>query len=396
MRVAFTFIGGTKWTGGRNYLLNLFMVLARYQSGRITPVMFAGTDCDAAELASFSIIPGTEVIQTPLMNESRRHTELARGILFGRDAELLGLFRGAKIDAVFEPARYFGWRLGIPVIAWFPDFQHRALPGLFSRRAWWKREIGVRTQIMTGRTVMLSSETARSECHRYYPHSGGRTRIVRFAIPSCDPISPVDARAVADSYALPERFFFLPNQFWQHKNHQLVLDALVILRSRGLKVVVAASGNQHDPLVPGHFAAFKRRLDASPVSDAFRLLGMIPHAHIAPLMRAGVALVNPSLCEGWSTTVEEARATGTPMLLSNLAVHREQMGEQARYFDPLSAESLAEALSTFTPLSAEDREQRAVDARADAHRRVAQFAADFIDLCELAANSRTTARNASA
>ena len=52
------------------------------------------------------------------------------------------------------------------------------------------------------------------------------------------------------------------------------------------------------------------------------------------------ALLNPSRFEGWSTTVEEAKAVGTPMLLSDIAVHREQ-APQARFFAPDDALSLA-------------------------------------------------------
>jgi len=57
------------------------------------------------------------------------------------------------------------------------------------------------------------------------------------------------------------------------------------------------------------------------------------------------ALVNPSRFEGWSTTVEEAKALGTPLVLSNLPVHREQVAERALYFDPDDPEDCARALA---------------------------------------------------
>jgi glycosyltransferase involved in cell wall biosynthesis len=57
-----------------------------------------------------------------------------------------------------------------------------------------------------------------------------------------------------------------------------------------------------------------------------------------------VAIVNPSLSEGWSTNVEEARALGVPMVLSDIAVHREQAAGCAVFFDPDSAGSAADAL----------------------------------------------------
>jgi glycosyltransferase involved in cell wall biosynthesis len=64
-----------------------------------------------------------------------------------------------------------------------------------------------------------------------------------------------------------------------------------------------------------------------------------------PLARAAIALINPSLFEGWSTTVEEAKSLGVPMLLSGIALHREQAGTRAQYFDPHSEFEAAECLS---------------------------------------------------
>ena len=107
-----------------------------------------------------------------------------------------------------------------------------------------------------------------------------------------------------------------------------------------------------------------------------------------PLMQASTALLNPSLFEGWSTTVEEARAAGVPMLLSDLPVHREQAGELATYFDRNSAASLADAMTAFKPLTPAQRMARRAQARGEAAVRVAGFAADFVQLVQRAAAGR--------
>lgn len=107
---------------------------------------------------------------------------------------------------------------------------------------------------------------------------------------------------------------------------------------------------------------------------------MIPYPHLASLMRASTALLNPSQFEGWSTTVEEARVMGVPMLLSDLDVHREQMGTDALYFDRHSAQSLADALDGFVPLDESQRTLRAEVARESALQRVERFARDFVEL----------------
>jgi glycosyltransferase involved in cell wall biosynthesis len=382
VRVAFTLIGGKNWTGGQNYLLNLLTVLNQHQKAHLTPVLFVEQTCDVNDLDVFKSIPNIEVVQTPLLNTSRRLRSLAQAMLIGRDIALQRLFAAHKIDVVFEAAQFFGWRIGIPAIAWIPDFQHRVLPHLFSKHAWWKREIGFRCQVLAGRTIMLSSEDARDACERYYPSTKRRTRVVSFAVPPSAPISFESARAIANSYGLPEQFFFMPNQFWRHKNHFLVLEALNILRKQGKRVVIAASGKQTDPRAPDYFPAFNAKLAENELQDMFKLLGLIPYEHLSMLLQASCALLNPSLFEGWSTTVEEARTIGTPMLLSDIDVHKEQMGNEALYFDCHSAQSLADTLGKFIPLDTNQRMLHTEAAQKLSLQRVEKFACDFVALAK--------------
>jgi glycosyltransferase involved in cell wall biosynthesis len=381
IRVAFTLIGGKNWTGGQNYLLNLLEVLVRYQNATLTPVLFVGED--GAEAATpFHAIPGLQLVDTSCLNLTRRKPALLQALLWGKDRCLARVFKQHRIDLVFESAQFFGWRLGVPTIAWIPDFQHRGLPHLFSRADWLKREIGFRAQVVGGRTVMLSSDDARQACEHYYPATQGCTHTIHFAIPPRADINYSEARAIADIYSLPAQFVFLPNQFWRHKNHELVLEALTILKQRGKHIVIAASGKQNDPRDPGYFPRFLATLKKRDMEQSFRLLGLIPYPHLMALMRSCTALLNPSLFEGWSTTVEEARAMGTPMVLSDLAVHREQMGEEAIYFERHSAQSLANALEHLAARQPSQCESQVENAREAALQRVEKFSRDFVNLAK--------------
>lgn len=382
IRVAFTPIGGKNWTGGHNYLLNLLQALGRHQGHIIQSVLFVAADVNE-EADSFATIPGVEIVRCEALMLHHRGMQLAQALLSGRVPALESLWAQHRIDVVFEAAQFFGWRASLPAIAWIPDFQHRLLPHLFSRAAWIKRELGFRAQIVGGRDIMLSSEDARRACEDFYPATRGRTRTVHFAVPPGELISQESARKVADSYGLPRDFIFMPNQFWQHKNHMLVLDALSILKSRGKQVVIAASGKQYDPRSPNHFQSFKASLDQRGLASSLRLLGLIPYADLSALLTCCQALLNPSLFEGWSTTVEEARALGTPMLLSDLEVHFEQVGDQAHYFKRNSAENLAELLASTPSFDAVSRAQAAKTAQGDAEVRVAKFAQNFSNLAQV-------------
>jgi len=242
-RLAFTHIPRRLWAGGYNYQSNLFAALSKFRQGEFAPVLFAGTGDDDADLAPLAAIPGVEVVRSAAF-EGR--AGLAAALALGLDREAATEFRTKRIDVVFESARFFGWRLPYPAVAWFPDFQHRRLPELFPAAARWRREAGFRMQIASGRTIMLSSESSHRDFRTFYPGAKGEACIVRFATQPSPKFLTTNPVEVVAQYQLPERYFYLPNQFYTHKNHQVVVDALAILAQRGFDAVVCASGSTED------------------------------------------------------------------------------------------------------------------------------------------------------
>lgn len=345
MRLGIPLVGGRQWMGGYNYILNLFRVLRQFGSGCVEPVLFVDQHLLEPDLEPFASI-GYEIVRSQAFDPTRlAHTLLPR-IVLGKDPHIDRTFRDLRIDAVFENANYYGWRLALPAIAWIPDFQHRYLPHMFSKAAYWKRELGLRLQVASGRTIMVSSEDARRSCELFFPSSVGRIHAVPFTVLVNDTALAIDPAAVRVRYGLPPRYVYLPNQYWKHKNHRLVIEALALIRNSD--VVVASTGHGSDPRHPRLYEELQSLVKANGLEKQFRFLGMVSYSEVIALMRGAAAILNPSLFEGWSTTVEEARALGTPLLLSDLSVHREQMGSGAEYFPPDSPEALAALLRKYS------------------------------------------------
>jgi glycosyltransferase involved in cell wall biosynthesis len=264
----------------------------------------------------------------------------------GHDVDLERLLGAHDIDVVFESACFYGARFRIPVVSWMPDFQHRHMPEMFGRTSRLRRDLGFQIQIRSGRTLMVSSDTARNDLERFYLAAKGRGHVVRFAVP-IDP-APFLARGdqVCASYSLPKRFFFLPNQFWRHKNHGVIVEALGTIRAAGqLDTLppVILTGQPKDQRNPAHFDELMARAKALGIESHFRYLGLIPYDDVMALNANCLAMINPSRFEGWSTTIEEAKAFATPLVLADISIHREQAPD-ARFFDWRSAVSAAEAL----------------------------------------------------
>lgn len=345
MRLGVPLVGGRQWMGGYNYILNLFRVLRQFGSGCVEPVLFVNHDLPELDLEPFTAL-GYETVRSRAFDPRPLTQSLLPTLLLGKNPHIDRTLQERHIDAVFENANYYGWRMALPAIAWIPDFQHRHLPHMFGRSAYWKRELGLRLQVASGRTIMVSSEDARRSCELFFPSSVGRIHAVPFTVLVDEAALAIDPVRVRLDHGLPPNYVYLPNQYWKHKNHRLVIEALALLR--GSDVVVASTGHGSDPRHPRLYEELQALVKEKGLERQFRFLGMVPYSEVIALMRGATAMLNPSLFEGWSTTVEEARALGTPLLLSDLTVHREQMGNGAEYFPPDSPGALASLLQKYS------------------------------------------------
>ena len=384
MRVGFTLIGRQPWLGGYNYLLNLFRALGKYASDEIEPVLFVGNDSSNRALNGFKKILNGNVIVSHLFDHHYYGLRITRSLILGKDNGVERVFKSHGVDVIFEAATYYGWRFGIPTIAWIPDFQHRHLPDMFSTAAYWKREFGIRVQILSGRTIILSSKNAKYDCENFYPGAKGRTFLVPFAVEFPSHVLAKDPAEIREQYQLPMDFIFLPNQFWKHKNHEVVIKAMQIFKDRGKNILVAASGQIEDARHPQYYDNLQKLVRVLKVTEHFRFLGMIPYEDLIGLMRASIAIINPSLFEGWSTTVEEAKSLGVPLILSDIPVHHEQADESTFFFDPYSRRSLAVAielaLGKYRPGPRPKQEKIAASAAANRSR---SFVRDFEEVVRI-------------
>lgn len=384
MRVAFNLIHSARWTGGYNYLLNLFKAIRNYEADHVSPILFCGDDADEHDVRAFreKEVGTIEVIRSSIFAGNKKGANILRACLFGVDSHALEVFRRHKVDVVFENATFYGRHFPIPTIAWLPDFQHRHLRDQFGIRAYWRRELGFRAQVASGRVIMLSSEDARRDCERFYRSRKDQTAVVRFAALISADLVEASPEKIAQGYGLPSRFFYLPNQFWKHKNHLVVIEALGLLKREGVDMVVAVTGNPLDPRHPEYIGQLKTRIESLGLQEHFRILGVVPRTHVIALMQTCSALINPSLFEGWSSTVEEGRMLGVPMLLSDLAVHREQMEQGATYFSPDDAEELAVKMRNMALSAPLITPARMPDV--GSRERVRRFAQEFVAVVERA------------
>ena len=326
-------------------MFNLISAMAVLDGNDIRPVIFSGDDIPESDLLSFRNLKDATVIVDSLFRRDRLLNRQVRAILLGRDSRIEALYREKNIDGVFENAFFHGTNSQYRALAWMPDFQHRHLKHLFSARRYWKRELGFRMQLRYRDDILLSSKDATNDLRRFYPGSIAKIHVLRFcaALPDAILDEPIDS--VREKYQLPASFVFVPNHFYFHKNHEVIVRALSIVRKAGTELSVVTSGNISSASASNSAQSIRKLVSKLGLDPHFQLLGSVPYMDVLRLMLASSATLNPSFFEGWSTTVEEAKALNVPLILSDIGVHREQAEGRAVFFDASDPSDLADKIS---------------------------------------------------
>lgn len=114
-----------------------------------------------------------------------------------------------------------------------------------------------------------------------------------------------------------------------------------LLNKQGVRVELVCTGNIVDQRNLHFGNEILQMLTKYEVRDQVHLLGIIPRQDQVAIYRMARAMVQPSLNEGWSTPVEEAKHLGKNLIVSDIDVHKEQCAGNKYIFRSLDAEHLA-------------------------------------------------------
>lgn len=232
-------------------------------------------------------------------------------------------------------------------IGWIPDFQHVYLPEFFSETVCRGRDVAFRLLAQRATLVMLSSQIALGHFVAFVPEYTHKARVLSF--PSLHAFEPLEEDTLSSrcKFNLPEKFVLVANQFWRHKNHLVVVEAIGQLRRKGIRIPVVMTGLPADYRDPENqiFSRILQAIASAGVVDQITILGLVPYADLVNLMRTAAVVIQPSRFEGWSTIVQDAKALGRPLICSDIPVHREQAPAAIGFFPCDRADTLADLLA---------------------------------------------------
>lgn len=231
-------------------------------------------------------------------------------------------------------------RLNYIMTVW--DLCHRDAPEFPEIREFAEyqvRERLFRTVLAPAVAILADSQRLADNAARRYGVDRERFLAMPFA-PSAllDTSLSADRSAVLRKHGLMEGYYFYPAQFWAHKNHVRIVQALALLRKQGTQATAVFAGGDK-----GNRSHVERLADKLDVRKQVHFLGFVPAEDMRALYEGACALVMPTYFGPTNIPPLEAWMTGTPVIYS--ALFGDEIGDAALLVSVDSAADLARAMA---------------------------------------------------
>lgn len=354
LRIGLIMQGGKDWIGGTQYIKNIIYALASLpQDVRETfeICLICSKSFDVEEYNQISnylddvYYLESELEDFNLLNRIRwKFIRQFHKQEYPRFDEFI---ERKKIDFVYPYFANNKRPTSYKSAAWIADFQHKHLTDFFSQEEIEQRDHSISLIANQASTIVLSSKSAEKDFHEFFPEGKNKSKVLSFKTSIPNEYYNLDPFDTRKKYNLPDRFFIVCNQFWQHKNHAAVFQALHLLHKQAVYPNIICTGNIYDTRQPKYVNIILQSIHKLGISKQVYLLGLIPRSEQVQLIRCSLAVIQPSLFEGWSTVVEDARCLGKSTILSNISVHLEQKPPDSNFFESTSAADLARIIGSY-------------------------------------------------
>ena len=243
-------------------------------------------------------------------------------------------------DVLFVPAHVLPLVHPRRTVVTIHDLGHRRFPEAYPpdtlRYLSWSTDHNVRTATH----LIADSEATRDDILRYYPMDSSRVTVVYPGVdPAYHPVTGRDERnAVLERYGIDGDYLLYVGTLQPRKNVERLVAAYGLLRETGRLearlVLVGRKGWLPDGI-----------LQAVQASRApIMMTGYVPPEDMPALYSGAMALVLPSLFEGFGLPALEAMACGTPVIAANASSLPEVVGDAGILVDPLDVDDLARGI----------------------------------------------------
>lgn len=299
-------------------------------TGIYTRNVLAGLARDhGARLTIFTVAGQVETLRETVP-DATFHTVVdeAAGLSIERDLD------PDSFDVLFCPLSLLDPpRPAMPAAVTIHGLGHEYHPENFDQRILELRRRTYRPAALNADLILTVSEFSKRGIAERYGIDAGRITVAPPAVSAVfsDP-APLEPSVEYRELKLADDYLYYPANYWPDKNHDNLLQALLILRERFPRLELVLSG------APGPDAdRVAERARELGIGERVRMLGFVEQSLVCELARHARAVPYVSQFEGFGIPILEAMHAGAPVITSMAEACREVAGDaalHAAYDDP--------------------------------------------------------------
>ena len=245
-----------------------------------------------------------------------------------------------KIDLYYFP-EHPNINVTTPYIFTVWDLGHRTVPQypeVSEKGEWKKREKLYQKMLYKAKYIITGNNTGKKEIIDYYQVDENKIRICEFPVSSFCYGNEEKPR-----FQIPDDYFFYPAQFWKHKNHICIVEALKILNDKyNLNPIVFFTGSDK-----GNKDNIVNKISEYHLEKQVVFTGFVKDEELKYLYTHATAMIFASMMGPNNMPPIEATYLGCPVIITSLEGHKEQLANTAAYFDGNNPEELALIIKEF-------------------------------------------------
>lgn len=232
------------------------------------------------------------------------------------------------------------FRLPCPVVVSVHDVSFRRYPQFFSLRDRVMFAALLPGSLRRAAAILTLSSHTRDEINTFYPGHQNKIHVVPAAQEAIfRRLEPAAVDRIVSARGVRPPFLLAVGSIQPRKNLTRLVEAYAQLRRKhsGVQLVIVGPGGFRQSSVRDAIVEHN-------LGESVRWLGYVPESELVALYNAAIALVYPSVYEGFGLPVVEAMACECPVIAANTSCMPEVAAEAALLIDPFEVSSLSDAM----------------------------------------------------
>jgi glycosyltransferase involved in cell wall biosynthesis len=252
---------------------------------------------------------------------------------------------GCNLVYFLSPSSTMSLIQSINYISTVWDSSHRDSPEFDEVRSHGEfrtREYIYKNYLSQALVTLVDAEESKENLHNRYGLDKDKMLVMPF---SPNPLflktDKTEQQKILKKYNIETGYLFYPAQFWSHKNHIRVLQAIKILKEKKENIKIVFSGGIQQT-TSGYYNKVLNYIENEKLQNEVSILGFVPSKDMSGLYSQCSAVVFPSYLGPTNIPPLEAWYHNKPLLCSEL--HAEQVGNAAILFNPDNSADIAKSI----------------------------------------------------